>query len=186
MARASFVAPLLAEVHIAHELAAYNQVKAIAQSLGLQRACVGQRRPQLGGAQVREQVQLFANAQKAALGTIGGRLNVVPFRAANSAQQHRIGRLACVDGFLRQGHAELVDGRAANETLVVVEVVAELLANLVERLQRLIDDFGANSVALQNANIEIHNSPITRSSASLNKGKRPIKKPCVQIPADNS
>ena len=45
VARASLVAPLLAEVHIAHELAAYNQVKAIAQSLRLQRACVGQRSP---------------------------------------------------------------------------------------------------------------------------------------------
>ena len=101
MARTGLVAPLLAEVHIAHELAAYNQVKAIAQSLGLQRACVGQRGPQLGGAQVREQVQLFANAQKAALGAVGGRLDVVPFRAANSAQQHRIGCFARVDGFLR-------------------------------------------------------------------------------------
>ena len=175
MTRAGLVAPLLAEVHVAHELAAHNQVKAIAQSLRLQRACVGQRGPQLGGAQVREQVQLFSNAQKAALGAVGGRLNVVPFRAANSAQQHRIGCFARVDGFLRQGHAELIDGRTANETFIVVEGVAEFFANLVEGLQRLIDDFGANSVALQNANIEIHNSPITRSSA-LNKGKRPIKK----------
>ena len=81
----------LAEIDVAGQLADDHEVEP-GDDFGLQRRRRGELRIQQRGAQVREQPERLADAEDALLGPQRARQRVV-LRAADGAQQHRVGRL---------------------------------------------------------------------------------------------
>ena len=152
---AILIAPFAAEVHVAGQLAAHEQVHAARHAVGFQRARVGERRMHLRGAQVDEHAERLADAEQTHFGADRG-VERVPLRAADRAHEHAVGCQARVDGRLRQRFAHRIDGRSADELLVVGERVAELRTDGVQALARLVDDLGPNAVALQQHDLVFH------------------------------
>ena len=146
---------MLAEVNVAGQLAADENVEAVADDFRLDRAGVSERLVHLRRAQVDEQTERGAQTEQRLLRTLFT-WNLVPLRAADRAEQHGIRVLADLDGLLGQRNAVLVDGAAACEDFLKIELVAELFADLVEHEHRFGYDFRADTVALDNSNIVIH------------------------------
>ncbi|MNV29062.1 hypothetical protein D3C71_1202720 [compost metagenome] len=105
--------------------------------------------------QVAEQAQLRTDFQQAALRadvTFDG----IPFRAANGAQQHGVGRAGTLQGLVGQRHAVLVDGSATDHIKAQLETQGELVAGQFQHLDRFGHDFRANTVTWENQNLLAH------------------------------
>ena len=68
----------------------------------------------LDGAEVGEQAEAFAQAENRFF-RANFRRDVVPFRPADSAEQHGVGSFGRRNGRFRQGNAKFVDGSAASQ-----------------------------------------------------------------------
>ena len=151
----ALAAVMLAEVNVAGQLAADENVEAVADDFRLDRAGISERLVHLRRAQVDEQAQCGAQTEQRLLRTLFTR-NLVPLRAADRAEQHGIRVLADLDGLIGQRDAVLVDRAAACEDLLEIELVAELLADLIEHEHSLGYDLRADAVTLDNSNIVFH------------------------------
>ena len=109
----------LAEIHTTGQLAQDQDVQPLDQ-LALQRRGVGQRREHDGRAQIGEQVHFLAQAQQAALRLLLER-QIVPFRAADGAEQHGVNRQRVGHGLVGQRGAVRVQRRTAHQAFLNVE-----------------------------------------------------------------
>ena len=151
----ALAAVVLAEVDIAGQFAADENVETVTDDLRLDRAGIRQRLVHLRRAQVDKQAERGAQAEQRLLRTLFTR-NLVPLRAADRAEQHGICLLADLDGLLGQRDAVLVDRAAARKDFLKIELVAELLADLIEHEHSLGDDLRTDAVALYYCDIIIH------------------------------
>ncbi|MNQ91290.1 hypothetical protein D3C85_1066630 [compost metagenome] len=143
-----------AEVDAAGQLANDQDVQA-GHDFRLQAGSLGQLRVQDRRTQVAEQAQLRTDFQQAALRadvTFDG----IPFRAANGAQQHGVGRAGTLQGLVGQRHAVLVDGSATDHIKAQLETQGELVAGQFQHLDRFGHDFRANTVTWENQNLLAH------------------------------
>ena len=135
------VAAGVAEVDAAGQLADDEQVGAgdplLAQRAGADQGRAGPHRAQVG-----VEAHSLAQAEQALLGARRVGVGGVPFRAADGAEQDRVGGLAGVEDLVGEGGAVRVDRAAAHQALVVGE-----LAEGVEQLAGGGDDLGADPVA---------------------------------------
>jgi hypothetical protein len=100
---AAFAAFRLTEVDAAGQFADAQNVEAVGGDIRAQRAELFQPLIQLRRTQVAEQFEMFTQRQQRAALRLLCRRQVFPFRAADGAEQDRIGLLAAFDGRLRQG-----------------------------------------------------------------------------------
>ena len=159
---------MLAEVNVTGQFAADENVEAVADNLGLDRARVSKRLVHLRRAQVDKQAERSAQAEQRLLRTLGAR-HIVPLGAAYRAEQHRIRILADLDGLIGQRDAILVDRAAACEDLLEIELVAELLTDLIEHEHSLGDNLRTDAVPLQQCNFILlhHDRSFLYSLASI-------------------
>src|SRR5690606_10723348 len=146
----------MAEVDAAGQLTDEEQVDVLG-ALGLEGRGVLEAGDHLDGADVREEAEVLAHAEQALLGAHRG-AGVVPLGAADGAEEDGVRALEGAQGLLRQRGARLVDGDAADELLVVLEGVAELLGDRVEDLARGADDLGADAVAGEEGDLRSHDA----------------------------
>ena len=151
----AFAAVMLAEVNVAGQLTANENVEAVTDDLGLDRARIRKCLVHLRRAQVDEQTQCGAQTEQRLLRTLGTR-HIVPLRAAYRAEQNGIRVLTDLDGFIGQRDAVLVDRAAACEDFLKLKLVAELFADLIEHEHSLGYDLRADAVTLDNSNIVFH------------------------------
>ena len=151
----AFAAVMLAEVNVAGQLTANENVEAVTNNLRLDRARIRKRLVHLRRAQVDEQTQCGAQTEQCLLRTLGTR-HIVPLRAADCTEQNGIRVLADLDGLIGQRDAVLVDRAAAREDFLKTKLVAELLADLIEHEHSLGYDLRADAVTLDNSNIVFH------------------------------
>ena len=137
------VAAGVAEVDAAGQLADDEQVGA-GDPLLAQRAGADQRRARPHRAQVGVQAHPLAQAEQALLGARRVGVGRVPFRAADGAEQDRVGGAAGVEDLVGEGDAVRVDRGAADQALVELE-----LAERLEQPPGGGDDLGADPVAGQ-------------------------------------
>jgi hypothetical protein len=105
-------------------------------------------------AKVGEEVHLLAQAQETTLGLLG-EVGGVPLRPTDRAEQHGIGLERRLHRIVRQWHAMLVEGGAADHVLLDVEADRALLAHPGDDLAHFVHDFGADAVARQHQQIAI-------------------------------
>ena len=151
----AFAAVVLAEVNVAGQLTANENVEAVTNNLRLDRARIRECLVHLRRAQVDEQAQCGAQTEQRLLRTLCTR-HIVPLRAADCTEQHGIRVLADLDGLIGQRDAVLVDRTAAREDFLKIKLMAELLADLIEHEHSLGYDFRADAVTLDNSNIVFH------------------------------
>ena len=144
----------LAEIDVAGQFTDDDDVQA-GDDLRAQGGGGGQLRVEDGRAQVGKETQTAAQAQQATLGAhrVG---QGFPLGAAHRAEQDGIGLPSEFQGGLRQGATGRVDGRAAHQGLVHVDIEAVLVAQAGEDLDRLVDDLRANAVTRQDQNLFAH------------------------------
>jgi hypothetical protein len=153
----------LTEVDAARELAHEDEVH-VGEALRLERRGVLEPAEDLHRADVREEAQLLAHGQQAALGAVRG-VGVVPLGAAHGAQQDGVRRLARLDRVGRERVARLVDGDAPQQCLAVRELVVERGGHGVEHQAGCADDLGADAVAGEGCDLGLHDS-VLREVAS--------------------
>ena len=151
----ALAAVMLAEVNVAGQLTANENVEAVTNNLRLDRARIRKCLVHLRRAQVDEQTQCGAQTEQCLLRTLCTR-HIVPLRAADCTKQNGIRVLADLDSLIGQRDAVLVDRAAACEDLLKTKLVAELLADLIEHEHSLGYDLRADAVALDNSNIVFH------------------------------
>src|SRR3990172_3647205 len=107
-----------------------------------------QRGEDRGGAQVREQAELLADAQQAPLGpAVHGQ--AIPLRAAHGAEQHPLPLARPVQDRVRERHAAAIDGGAPDRRLLELETEAEARRDGLEDAARLARHLGPDAVAWQ-------------------------------------
>lgn len=116
---------------------------------------LGQLRVQQRRAQVAEQAQLRTDLQQATL-RADGRVDCVPLRTANGAEQNRIGSTGTCQGLVGQRYAVTVDGGTAQVIEAQLEAQRVLVVGQVQHLDRLSHDFRANAVTRKNQNLLAH------------------------------
>ena len=149
----------LAKVDAAGELAQDHDVEPGHQFM-LERRGLRQRLEAERRAQVGEQIHVLAQAQKSALGLhLEGQ--VVPFGAADGAEQHRVGRHRLLHGLVGDRRALLVDGDAADEALVDVELDRAAAIEPVDDPAHLVHHLRPDTVARQDqqALVRTHGFP---------------------------
>ncbi len=161
-----------AEVGAAGELAQDEDVEAF-DELALQRGGFGECRIADGGAEVGEEVEVLAQAQQAAFGAdvVG---DVVPLRAADGAEDDRVGLRGLVDGLICNGLAVLVDGGAADEGGLCGELDLALLVEDRDHPLDLRHDLGADAVAGKKEQVLVrHLNSLLVVAADTPVGRRP-------------
>ena len=123
-APAAVAALRLAEVDVAGQLADAEDVEAVADDVGPQRALGGQRLAEPAGPQVAKQVEMFAQRQERGPLRLCDRRQRFPFRSADRAEEDGVARLADLQRFGRQRRAVPVDGRAADVGVSIAEAIA--------------------------------------------------------------
>ncbi len=122
--------------------------------LFLERGGAGQGREDDGRAQVGVEAEDLAQRQQgAALGLLVRRQGL-PLRAADRAEQDGVGRLADIDGGLRQGLPFVVDPGAADIGLGALEGHFVAILYRVQHPQRLGHHLRADTVPGQNRHLE--------------------------------
>ena len=136
----------LAEVEAAGELADEEDVDA-RDAVRLQRRRAGEGRVHAHRAEVRVEAERLAEPEEALLGAhLGAR--VVPLRAADGAEQDRVGALAGRERLRRERVARRVDGRAADEVLLERRARdPNRAATCSSTAPALVDHLGADAVA---------------------------------------
>ncbi len=115
---------------------------------GFKRRGADQRVEHHRGPEIGEEAHLLAQAQQAALGPHRER-QLFPFRPADRAEQHRIGRLGVRHGLVGDRRALGVVGAAADQTFAGVEAREALLVEPFDDAMDLAHHFGADAVARQ-------------------------------------
>ncbi len=92
--------------------------------------------------------------QRGAFGLLGGREGF-PFRSADAAEEDGVGRLTGGERFGRQRVAVAVDGRAADERAVQMEVEREFLPHGAEDVEGFGHDLGADAVTGENCDLVV-------------------------------
>ena len=105
----------LAEIDAARQLAHDHQVEP-GDELALQARCVGERLEDHRRAQIGEQVHLLAQLEEAALGLQFER-QLLPFRAADRAEQHGVAGERLLQGRFGQRGAVSIVGGTADQVL---------------------------------------------------------------------
>ena len=166
------------EVKAPGELADDQEVEPL-EHLGLERGRIDQLRIARDGAEVGEEAELLADAQQPVLGP-GLSRGVVPLGAAHGAEEDRVGAPAHLERLVGQGRAEAIDGDPAHEPLAIGEAVAEQLADPVQDARALGRDLGADAVAAQDRDGEVHGAyPPTRQAA---RARRSMGEPADTTP----
>ena len=148
-----------AEVQASGELAHDHKVDAL-DDLGLKRGGACERIEDLHGTQVGVQTQALADTQKARLGARRAGIGGVPLRPAHGRKQHGIGGLCGFERSCRQRVAHRVDGGAADKRIGAGELHVVLLAHRFKNLHAFGNDFRADAVARQRANVVLrHRKP---------------------------
>ncbi len=143
----------VAEIDAAGQLAHDQQVEP-GDQLALEARRVGQRLENLRRAQIGEEVHLLAQAKQAALGLQLER-QLLPFRAADRAEQHRVGGLRPRQGRIGQRHAVGIVGRAADQPLADIEAGDAALVEKLHHARHLAHDLGADAVARQDQDFAV-------------------------------
>ena len=148
------LAPALAEVDAARELAHHQQVGAL-DALGAQRAALVQRRDGLDRPQVCEQPHPGAQRQQGLLGAgvvgVGG----VPLGTAHGSQQHGVGCLTGLQHAVRQWLAVGVDGASANGVRLPVDLDAVELRDVIDQATGLPHHLGSDAVTRQQYDLDL-------------------------------
>ena len=143
----------LAEVDAAGEFAQHDHVD-LFDGFALERGAVGEEGEHLHRADVGEEAEALAQAEDGLLGAHGGG-RVVPFGAADGAEEDGVLRAAHFQGFVAQGDAVGVDCGAADGVFAVFEGVVEAPADGGQHAHRFADHFGSDSVARQQRDAEV-------------------------------
>ena len=138
-------AGLLAEIDAAGQFAEDDQIDAL-DDLLLQRRAVRQHRRHLQRPQIGEQAHRLADRQQPLFRT---RLAAIPFRPADGAQQHGVGRDAGGARGLGQWLARFVDGRAADQMLGELEMMTIEVADDPQDVARGPCDLRSDAIAGQ-------------------------------------
>jgi hypothetical protein len=109
----------------------------------------------LHGTQVCKHAHRRAHGQQALLGA-DLRIGITPLRAADSAEQHRIGFSAELSGGVGEGVAMRIDGNAPDQRFLVDEAMLVLSFNGLEYAQCLGHHLGADAIAGQYADQGFH------------------------------
>ena len=137
----------LAEIGAGGELAQDQHVEA-GNQLFLEAGRFRQRRQHGGRAQVGEQVHFLAQLQQARLrADVAG--HVVPFGAADGAQQHRVDVHRLIERVIGQGRARRIDGGAADQVFGHVEGDVTACVHPVDDAANLAHHLGTDAVARQ-------------------------------------
>ena len=111
------------------------------------------------GAQVGEHAHALAQGEQALFGA-AGRLNAVPLGAADAAHEHGVRGVAGGEGFVGEGHAEGVDGRAAELALIEGEAVTVDGGDFFQHFDRLRDDLRADVIAGEGDDMGVHGNDL--------------------------
>jgi hypothetical protein len=79
-----------------------------------------------------------------------------PVSSRNGTEQNRIGLATGRQGIGGQRFAAGIDGRAADQMVMLGELVAITLADGMQHIQRCAGDFRADAVASQDCDISMH------------------------------
>ncbi len=146
---------VFAKINAANQLPHNHQINAAGHNLRLQRRGKIQLRKKPGRPHVGIQPHRRAQAQQTALRPhVAGQL--VPFIAANSAQQHAVAGLAGGNGLLRQRHPMLINGTAAHINVNIIKFMPKFARHGLQHLQRGVHNLRANAVATDNRNRFFH------------------------------
>ena len=138
----------LAEIDAAGQLAHDHQIKRGADDVGADGRSAAQRLKNDGGAQVREQPERLANAQKPCFGPLAAGQHI-PLGAAHRAEQDCVRRLAGIYGLLRQGGPRRVDRAAAQQRGGIFHGKAEFFGGAAEHPLCLLYNFRPDSVPFE-------------------------------------
>ena len=125
--------------------------------MGLEDAGAGEFGIDLDRADVGEDVELGAQGEEAVLGA-GWSRGVVPLGAADGAEEDGVGGGGQVPHLVGERCAVPVDRDAANVAVVQDEVMAEGAAHGLQGLDALRGNLGADAVAAEDGDVEIHSS----------------------------
>ena len=159
----------LPEVRAAGELAHHDEVDA-AHHLGPQRGVFDEARMHAHRAQVGEHLERGAQPEQAGAGALVTG-EVVPFRSADGAEQHRVrgpGRRQALRG---QRCARLVDGAATDEVLLDDDVDARACRGGAQHRDRLVGDLRPDAVAGQRHHAHAHTGSSTRLRSGIHTGR---------------
>ena len=126
---------------------------------GLERGRVFQRIEAHRRAQVREQLEILAQAQEAALGFLVERI-VVPFGPADRAEQHRVRRMRELHRGFADGVAFGVERGAAHERVLDLEFEPAVLGHPGQHAFGLGHHLRSDTVAGQHQNFVAHGRAI--------------------------
>lgn len=132
-----------AEVDAADQLAHDEHVDVLCV---FERADVGERVEQFGGAKVGVKPHRLAHAEQRALGALFVRQRVV-LRPSDRAQQHAVAVQALVEALLGERLTVFVVGGAAANAVFEIELVPELCPDLLKHADRARSDLGTYPVA---------------------------------------
>jgi len=162
-----------AEIDVAGQLPQNQNVDALHQILfeggGVRQFVKDQYGPQVG-----VKPQLFAQAQKRALGP-DAVVQAFPFRSAHRAQQHGVALQGKHQAFVGKGGAARVIGASADQSLRQRQGDAAAVGDEPQDFQGFPDDFRTDSISGENGDLQIlfcHAFLIFRRCASSGRRRR--------------
>src|SRR5207247_2327018 len=167
----------LAEVDAAGQLADHQQVD-VTQQRRAERRRIHERRVDRHRPKVCEQPEAAAQGEQGLLGA-HRRLRIVPFRAADGAQQDGIRRPAGLHVLWLDGDAICVDGAAADDDLLPLDSTAGCRYCGVQDASCRLDDFRADTVARNCDQTEVSHYGFSWAAAGATNAARtlPISAP---------
>jgi hypothetical protein len=136
----------LAEIESAGQFAHHQHVETVGDEFGLDRREVEEAGITFRGAQVGVEAEMFAQGQQRGALRLLVRRQAFPFRAADGAEENRLGRAATFERGGRQGGVKLVDGGAADGVVLRLDLETETFRGGVEDVEADSHDFGPNAV----------------------------------------
>ena len=143
------------KVDVAGELTDNDEIKAVAGSFGAEQAGTRELGKEQGRAQIGEEAEGFADAEKSAFGAVFRRLGV-PLGAAHCRKIYGVRGLAFGDGLFGKGAACGIDGGAADVGAVKSEGAAGLGADGFQNLAAFGQNFRAYAIAGKKADFLVH------------------------------
>ena len=146
----------VAEVYAADELAHDDEVNAF-DKFRFERGILDKGIRDFYRTQVGVKAEVLAQAEDGLLRT-QGRVDIVPFVAADSTEEDAVGCLAGLNRIFRQRRAEFIVSRAACILIRIGKAEAEFFIDFLEDLHCRIRDFFANAVARDYCDFICHNA----------------------------
>lgn len=148
-------ATLLAEIHTASELTDAEELGTV-DELGFEWGLVDEALVGLHGAEVGVEAELLTHGEKTVLRTDLGCWVVVEARIAYRTEEDGVALEADLESILGEGIARGIDGASTDEAFGESGLVTEFLANGIDSLDSLVDDFGTDAVAWEECDVEFH------------------------------